>query len=328
MSRKILSISSLVTLMAGVGLAEVPKVAVDIAPVHSLVAQVMHGVGEPKLVIPSGASPHEYQLRPSEAETLQNAHIIFWVGENLTPWLEDAMATLSESASINELLKADGINLLPLREDALFETHDHDHSEHAKKDDHEDHDDHDHNKHAKKDDHEDHGHAAYDPHAWLSPEIAKNWLNLIASELSAADPDNAGTYFSNAASARKELEVLSDRINKMLNSVRDRNFIVFHDAYQYFENTFNITASGAISLSDASDPSPGRLAEIRDRILDEKVHCVLAEPQFNKGLVKAVVEGSSANTGVIDPLGSDLETGPSLYLNLIRNMANTLSECL
>ena len=141
------------------------------------------------------------------------------------------------------------------------------------------------------------------------------------------DPDNAGTYFSNAALGKQELDSLSAEINVLLDPVRDKKFVVFHDAYQYFEKDFNISASGAISLGDASTPSPSRLAEVRERVVNESVQCVLAEPQYKQGLVAAVVEGTEANTAVIDPLGAELEVGPTLYTELIRNLALNLSKC-
>ncbi|WP_299077187.1 zinc ABC transporter substrate-binding protein [uncultured Ruegeria sp.] len=383
MSRKLLPVSITTALLGSAAVADVPNVAVDIAPVHSLVAMVIEGVGTPDLIVPPGASPHEYNLRPSEAAALQNADLVFWLGEELTPWMTGAVETLADGATVTTLLDSDGTVLLDFREGALFEAHDHDddddhgdedhaghdshdhedehgdddhtdhdHEEHAKDkdhdhgddhskdeehahddghDDHADGDDHDHEKHAEHeggDDHDDHDHGAHDPHAWLSPENAGVWLNLIAAQLSSADPENAGAYFANAATAREEMDRLSAEVSAMLEPARGGSFIVFHDAYQYFENTFDFPASGAISLSDASDPSPARIAEVQSRIRDEGIDCVLAEPQFNQGIIATVLDGTKANTGVIDPLGSDLEPGPALYPQLIRNMAETLAGCL
>ena len=340
MSRKLLSVSVAGMLMGGTVMADVPNVAVDIAPVHSLVARVMDGVGAPSLIIPPGASPHEYSLRPSEASALQEANLVFWIGKDLTPWMEDAVATLAEDASVTTLLEVGEIRLLDFREGALFEAHDHDgehHDAHAEEDGH-GHDDHDHDQHdkvaeAEHDDHAHHDHAghdhdAHDPHAWLSPQNARIWLDVIAAELSAADPDNAGTYFANAAAAKTEMAVLSTEITEALDPVRNGRFIVFHDAYQYFETDFGLFASGAISIGDAADPSPSRIIEIQGRIRDEGIDCVLAEPQFDPGLVATVLEGTEARTGVIDPLGAALEPGPSLYPQLLRDMTTTLVECL
>jgi len=404
MSRKLLS-STAAALVLGTGAyADALSVAVDIAPLHSLVARVMNGVGSPELVIPAGASPHEHTLRPSEASALENADVVFWMGEDLTPWLEDAVETLAGDASVTALLDVDGTVLLDFRENALFEAHDHgDHNDHghedhaeakhddhdhddhghedhaeakhdehdhddhghedhaeAKHDDHDHddhghedhaeakHDDHDHDDHGHEDhaeakhddhDHDDHGHedhagheghahGAHDPHAWLSPDNAATWLNVIAAELSAVDPDNAGAYFANAAAGREEMETLKGEISATLAPFAGKRFIVFHDAYQYFETAFDFPASGAISLGDAADPSPARIAEIQARVRDEGVDCVLSEPQYNPGLVATVLDGTDAATGVLDPLGSSLEPGPELYPTLLRNLAGVLADCL
>jgi zinc transport system substrate-binding protein len=333
MSRKLLTLSLTATLMGGTAYADTPQVAVDIAPVHSLVARVMDGVGTPDLIVQPGASPHEYSLRPSEAAALQDADLVFWIGPDLTPWLTDTIETLAPDAAVTALLEADGTIKLEFREGALFEAHDHGNDEdHDEEDDHKDHDDHDeegHEGHADEEaGHDDHGHSAYDPHAWLSPQNAKTWLNVIAGELSAADPDNAGAYFANAAAGRAEIEALIGEVTATLNPVRDGQFVVFHDAYQYFEMDFDLPASGAISIGDASDPSPARIAEIQDRIAEQGIDCVLAEPQFNPGLVATVLDGTEAQTGILDPLGSDLEPGPALYPQLIRNLSTALAGCM
>ncbi|MDG1009016.1 MAG: zinc ABC transporter substrate-binding protein [Amylibacter sp.] len=309
MSRKLLILSLTTALSGGLASAEVPQVAVDIAPVHSLVTRVMDGVGAPNLVIQVGASPHEYNLRPSEAQALQDANLVFWIGSDLTPWLADAIQTLAPNAVTTALLESEGTIELEFRESALFEAHAHD--------------DHDEDKHA---DHDDHG--AHDPHAWLSPQNAKTWLNVIASKLSAADPKNAGIYFSNAAAGQTEIDALIAEVNATLEPVRGMNFIVFHDAYQYFENDFDFPASGAISIADASDPSPARIQEIQVRISNEGIDCVLAEPQFNPGLVATVMDGSEAKTGILDPLGAGLQPGAKLYPELIRNLSKALTNCL
>jgi len=336
MSRKLFTLSLTATLMGGTAYADTPQVAVDIAPVHSLVARVMDGVGTPDLIIQPGASPHEYGLRPSEAAALQNSDLVFWIGPDLTPWLTDTIETLAKDASVTTLLDLDGTVQLDFRESASFEVHDHD--DHDDQDDHDDHDDHDeHDEHDEHNDHDDHDvtaghdkhdHGDHDPHAWLSPKNSMTWLNVIAGQLSAVDPDNAGTYFANAAAGHKEIELLIGEVTATLDRVRGGSFIVFHDAYQYFEMDFNFPASGAISVSDASDPSPTRITEIRDRIAKQGIDCVLAEPQFNPDLIATVLDGTDAKMGILDPLGSDLEPGSSLYKKLIRNLSTALASCM
>ena len=326
MSKNFISLAAGMAMIGGVALSDTPKVAVDISPVHSLVSRVMLGVGTPDLIVQAGASPHGYTLRPSEAKALQDAQMVFWMGESLSPWMEGALDTLSRDATIITLLERDETILLEFREGALFEEHDHDDHGDEKHDDHK-HDDHGDEKHDDHEGHDDHGHGSHDPHAWLSPDNAKIWLNLIASQLSIADPENAGTYFANAAAGRVEIDALKAEVSSLLESIRGKKFIVFHDAYQYFEKTFDISASGAISLGDASKPSPARVAEIQGRIQEESIDCVLSEPQFNKGLVATVMAGSNAKTSVIDPLGVGLTPGPDLYSHLIRSMGKSLVDC-
>lgn len=293
--------------------AEVPLVAVDILPVHSLVAKVMEGLGSPDLIVQPGASPHGYSLRPSEAEALQRADIVFWVSESLSPWLEAPIASLAADAKSVELLEVEGTTELPFREGATFEKHSHEHEEHADED-------HDHE--------EDHDHHGHDPHAWLDPENARVWLDAIAADLSALDPEHADAYAANAAAGKADLAALINEISAKLESFRGTHFIVFHDAYQYFENRFDFSASGSIRLADATDPSPARIAEIRDKVAELKVACVFTEPQFNPGLVKTVFQDTDAKVGVLDPLGANLTAGPDLYPQLLRNLTDSLVSCL
>ncbi|WP_428239602.1 zinc ABC transporter substrate-binding protein [Gynuella sp.] len=289
-------------------LAAAPKVAVDIAPLHSLVSQVMDGVEAPSLLIQSGASPHQYSMRPSEAEALSEADIVFWVSEGLTPWLEKSLDTIAGSALKIEMLELEGTTQYDYREGATFEAHDH----------------HDH------EDHEEHGHhhEGHDPHAWLDPVNAKVWVKKIASVLSEKDPMNASVYQQNAAKTLAKLDELIASIKQQAEPLKGIHFIVFHDAYQYFEKRFGLSAAGAISLGDASDPSPARIAEIRDKAAQLGVTCVFTEPQFNAELVHSVFENTSVHTiGVMDPLGADIDTGVDHYGHLLNSMITSLSSC-
>ena len=260
--------------------------AVDIPPVYSLVAKVMEGVGTPDLIVQQGASPHGYSLRPAEAEALQNADVVFWVGEELEPWLERSIDSLAADTLSVQLMEAEGATELVSRSGATFEAHSHDDEE---GDDHEDHaaaeHDHDHGDHEDEDhdhDEHDHDHGGHDPHSWLDPQNAIVWLGVIAEDLSEVDPENADTYAKNAAEGKAQLEALVADVNGELKDF-STNFIVFHDAYQYFENRFGISAAGSIRLSDATDPSPARIAEIRDKVAELDITCAFAEPAVQSG---------------------------------------------
>lgn len=317
-------------LLATQASADVPNVSTDIAPVHSLVARVMQGVGEPTLLMQQGASPHGYSLRPSDAQALQNSDLLVWVGEDLTPWLEKAIESLAPDAHSLELLHSEGTNILNFRESPVLAGHG-DHGDHHDQDHDEKHDDH-HEKHEEK--HHDHGHDDHghdhdgaDPHAWLAPENAIVWLNAIAEELSEIDPANAEIYAMNAEVGATEISAAIDEVSALLAPYSDARFVVFHDAYQYFETSFDLTVTGAIQLSDAQAASAGRLTELRDEIKEHGVSCVFAEPQFNDSLVKSVApEGTK--TGILDPLATDIPLGSALYTTWLRGLANSVKDCL
>ena len=295
--------------------AEAPRVVTDIPPVHALAAQVMAGVGSPDLILQPGASPHGSSLRPSQAAALQSADVVIWIGPGLTPWLDGAVDALSPTSLVVTLTNVSGTLELPYRETALFAEEDHAHDE-----------DHD-GDHKHHNDH-DHDHGEFDPHAWLSPDNAALWLTAIAEALAQADPAQADLYRANAVDGVAQIDALRDQIAAQLAPVRGRGFVVFHDAYQYFEHTFGIPALGAISLSDATPPSPARLVEIRDGIAQSGARCVLAEPQFDPRLVATVAEGQPLKTGVLDPLGSAFAPGPDLYADMMRGLAQALADCL
>ncbi|MFC3700194.1 zinc ABC transporter substrate-binding protein [Reinekea marina] len=302
--------------------AVTPNVVTDIAPVHSLVTQVMEGVAKPTLLVKPEYTPHEYTMRPSEARALSKADAVFWIGEDLTPWLEKSLDTLTPSAVKVSLLEVEGTTLHAFREGATFEAHAHDdHEEHE----HEEHHDDEHEHH---DDHKEHHHEGNDPHAWLDPVNAQVWVREIALTLATIDPVNASTYQANADKTVVNLQNLITRNQAIVGESDLSNFIVFHDAYQYFEKRFDVSAAGAISISDASDPSPARVSEIRDTVAKLGVSCIFTEPQFNANLVKSVFNGTDVVTmGVMDPLGANLKPGKNQYAELINNLMTSLQQC-
>jgi len=288
-----------------------PEVVASIAPVHSLVARVMQGAGAPYLLLPPGASPHDYALRPSDAVALERAALVFWVGPRLVPWLTRPLTTLAAGARVVRLADIPGQTRLALREGAVFETHDHG-SEPAPEFTPE---------FTGEED-------ETDPHLWLDPMNAKLWLGAIAAALAEADPARRALYLANAEAARAELDALAAGIEARLAPVRGRPFVVFHDAFHYFESRFGIEAAGAVALGDARAPGPARIARIRDRIRALRAVCLFREPQFRSALVATVAEGTGVRVGVLDPLGASLPPGPDLYPDLLRGLAESLADCL
>ena len=311
------------------------KVVASIKPIHSLASHLMHGVAKPDLIVDGYASPHGFALKPSHAKMLQNADIVFWVGEDIENFLEKPLDSIAKKAEKIELLEIKGLNKLKFRERNIFDDHDdhgHDDHGHKKKDDHDDHDD-----HAKKEDghkeddhddhdgHEEHHHGEHDPHIWLDPINAKVILNEMVEHLIENDAKNASTYKSNLEKALKDIDKLTIEVMTDLN--QSTSSIVFHDAYQYFEKRFNVNVLGAFTVNTDVMPGAEQLAEIREVIEHDKVACIFSEPQFNPDIINAVAKDMDIKTGVLDPLGATLSPGKTLYFDLIKNMSKSFKGC-
>lgn len=299
-------------------LAEAPRVAVDIAPVHALVAQVMEGVGTPELIVPPGATPHSYTLRPAQVRSLSQADAVVWVGPGLTPWLGDPLDRLAGEASQLVLMDVPQVLKLKLREGSGFSGHPQDEAGQVVQGDERQ----DQSERADFAGNFDH---SLDPHAWLAPENAALWMLEISVVLGALDPDNALAYEANARKGAAALAGLNGEINAVLDPVRGRPYLVYHDEYQYFERSFDMPAAGALSGEDGQPVGAEQMAEMRDMVRDADVSCVLSEPQFAAGLT---ADFGAARTGVADPFGAALEPGPALYGDLLRGLATSLAACL
>ncbi len=315
---------------AALGVAEAeqpPAVVASILPIGSIAAAVMDGVAQPTVLLEPGASPHAYSLRPSQAQALNDADVIFWVGPDMEAFLTRPLDALGGDARQVELASLDGIELLPFREGALFEAHDDDHPHDDHDDDHgHDHghdDDHDHGH-----DHDDHADGEMDGHIWLSPANARAIADAMAATLGEIDAVNAERYTANAERFAGSLDAVESEIATILEPVRGRPFIVFHDAYRYFEEAFDMPAAGAIHLSPEVPPGAARVAEIQARIGELDVACVFAEPQFQPRVVQTVLEGSKAESGVLDPLGTEIALGPDGYPALLLSLARSVADCL
>ena len=442
-------------------------VVTSIKPVHSLVSGVMAGVSTPSVIIEGAGSPHTYSLKPSQAKQLQDAKLVFWMGDELETFLVGPIENIAKKATVVKLIDSHDLKKIKFREGGMFDDHGHDdhddHSDHDGHGDHAfewaglfdlkagsyrwsfakvdgnyadpamkmvilksadieaseemaekllesssfeirthddsisaakiayslnfdnsknvtdfnvkietdgkyafftehmpfefeanehffknesgidieplaqvpdaDHHDHDHEKHAKKehddhDGHDDHGHGEFDPHVWLDPVNAKAIVHEIEEALVKADPEHASRYKANAHKMMDQLDSLVAELSDQLEPVHEKGFIVFHDAYQYFEQRFDVAAIGSITVSPEVMPGAERVSELREKISDLSATCVFSEPQFEPKLVETLVDGTGARTGVLDPLGATLVKGPDLYFQLLRNMASSLRKCL
>lgn len=301
----------------GASSAEVPRVVASIRPIHSLVAGVMDGVGKPNLIVRGYGSPHTYQMRPSDAATLQMADIVFWVGEPLETFLRKPISVLPSSATVVELMKVSDLRLLRNRHGGRWEAGQGD--EVNEKD----------NKHQGngKDTRDVHNHS-FDAHVWLDVSNAKKMVEAIAQQLSAVDEINAAQYKANGAALTKRLEILEAELAEQLEPVKNVPYAAFHDAYHYLEKRYGLNAVGSITASPDRMPSVQRLAELRSKLNELDARCMFTEPQFESALVKTVIEGTDVEPVVLDPLGASFEPGPDAYFQMMEANATAMLRCL
>ncbi|MDC3022519.1 zinc ABC transporter substrate-binding protein ZnuA [Candidatus Pelagibacter sp.] len=312
----ILSILSFLTIFVPAN-AEI-KVVTSIKPIHSLASYLMDGVAKPDLIVDGYASPHGFALKPTHAKMLQEADLVFWVGEDLENFLEKPLKSIAKKAEKIELMEIKGLTKLKFRERNIFDEHGHKEDEHGHKED----------EHGHKEDehgHDEHAHGEHDPHIWLDPLNAKIILSEMAEHLIENDKKNEAKYKANLKKAHKDLDKLTKKVKSELN--KDFKSIVFHDAYQYFEKRFGINILGAFTVNTDVMPGAEQLAEIREIIEHDKVSCIFSEPQFNPDIIKAVAKDTNVATGVIDPLGATLNPGKNLYFDLIGNMSKSFKGC-
>ena len=299
----------IIFIIAGAALpaSAAPKVVASIMPLHSLASSLMKGIGVPTLLIPSNVSPHRFSLKPSQRKAIADADLVFWVGHGIEGRLSKLMS--SKRTRALSLIKSPGLQILKARSGGVWGSHDgHDHHDH-----------HGHGEHADN---------TKDMHIWLDPANARLMVQAMVRALSEADKKNQSLYEANGKKLLEDLKKLEDEITRALTPVKNKPFIVFHDAFQYFERRFGLNGAGALMVHSGHSPSAKRLFEVRKKILQAGVSCVFREPQFDGRLAESVVRGTSAKIGILDPLGSDIAPGPTGYSQLIRSNAKNLSGCL
>ena len=311
--------------------AETKGIITTIQPINALVSAVIGNTGKTISIIPAEQSPHDFKLKPSDVKVLQDGNLIFYVSNHLESSVTKVFKNLPKNIKIINLMEESDIDHLAIRDNEAWERHDHhghddhdDHDKHGKKDD--DHDDHD--KHGKKDDDHANHEKEDDVHIWLSPNNAIKIVKKVNKELNLYFPENSKIYDENASKFINKIKNLKEELVKELAPIKDKPFIVFHDAYQYFEKTFELNAVGSVALEGDIASSPKQISFIKEKIKESNASCVFQEPQFDTKLVKIVVEGTNAEIGTLDPLGVDITGDKDFYLQLLRNMSKSLKECL
>ncbi len=296
-------------------------IVASIKPVHSIVSAVMLGVGEPQLLIRGTSSPHTFSLRPSDAAVLEDASVVFWIGAGMESSLAGPIAALAGGARLVTLSQAPNLIRRPLRGGGAFENHAHRDHDHGEAED-------EHRGAGHDDDGLGHDEHVFDMHVWLDPHNADAMARMIADELSAVDPANAERYARNATILGQRLAALTEDIDALVAPARRQPFIMFHDAYRYFEDRFGLSAAGSVVVSLERTPGVRRVRALRERVRELGAVCVFSEPQFQPSLVRTIIEDTQARSGVLDPLGAGIESGPELYFTLLRKMAASFRTCL
>jgi zinc transport system substrate-binding protein len=284
------------------GQAEAPKVVASFKPIHSLVASVMQGVGEPYLLVKGSASPHTYAMTPSDAAALQDAAAVFWIGHDMEAFLEKSVDALGSRSKAVALEDTPGLTRLPLREGGTFDAHEEEGGAH------------------------DHG--GTDPHIWLDPDNAKLMVREIEKTLREIDPANAAAYADNAAKSLAGLDALTKELSATLSPVKDKPFITFHDAFQYFEKRFGMQAAGSVTINPDIAPGAERIAALQAKVQELGAVCVFSEPNFEPKIMNVIMEGTSAKTARLDPEASGIPEGPGLYTQSLREIAENMVQCL
>ena len=287
------------------------KVVVSIKPFHSLVSTVMQGVSEPALLLNGNNSPHTYSLRPSAAVKLQNADLVFWGGENLEGFLAKPIHSLAAGARVVSFEDTPGLILRPFRSVKEWQELDPESKN-----------DQDHVKKRKIN-----RLPGNDPHIWLDPLNAQKITQYLIQILSKFDPENSQTYHSNGKKTILRLSDLNIQLETKMSSVSSKPYIVFHDAYQYFEKRYQLNPIASVIVSSGPSTSVGRLIDIRKKIKIKKVLCIFTEPQFSPKLVQTVISGTAVKKGILDPIGTSISPGPEMYFTLLNNISHSISTC-
>ena len=301
--------------------AEKINAAASIRPLHSLLSLLMENIGEANLLLKGKASPHHYQLRPSEIKNIRKQNIIFWIGENVETSLIKPLAqtqNLSNPPILINMVETGKFRLLKTRDNDIDDDdHDAHKSEHDDDDAHDDHDDDDH-----------HGHGVNDSHIWTDPDNAEIMLKIMAKALIAADPANKILYRKNLKNALREMNNLEKQIRAKLKPSRKNNnpILLWHDGTQYFEQAFNIDNVAAIIQPNEDVPPSGKHLRTIINRFDAK-SCIITQPQFTDKVPPALKRQNYKIVRNIDPTGNHLPAGKDLYAAFLNHLADKFNAC-
>ncbi|BBL30396.1 zinc ABC transporter substrate-binding protein ZnuA [Pantoea ananatis] len=284
-------------------------IVASIKPVGFIASAIADGVTPVEVLLPDGASEHDYALRPSDVKRLQNADLVVWVGPEMEAFMTKSAASLPEKKNL-EIVQISGVKPLLLRGGEDDDHHDHDDAEH----------DHDEAHH--------HHHGEFNMHLWMSPEIAKKTAVAIHGKLLELMPQDKAKLDANLQHFEAELADTDKRIISQLAPVKDKGYFVFHDAYTYFEKHYGLSPTGHFTVNPEIQPGAQRLHQIRTQLVEKKAVCVFAEPQFRPAVIDAVARGTQVRKGTLDPLGTDISLGKDSYVKFLSQLSSQYETCL
>lgn len=297
---KSISYAVIALLTSPLALATPPKVLTTIKPLQLISQGITDGVSDTEVLLPAGASPHSHSMRPSDARKLHSADVIFWIGPDMESFLP---RVLPNSEKVKTLAMMD-IKDIKLRKSGTDEVHSHDHHHH------------------------DHDHGEFDPHIWLSTDNGRAMAQAIAETLSDMDKENAKRYRVNLEKMLAELDKTDQRNKKQLTGLNKKPFFVFHDAYGYLEDQYDLNVAGHFTLSPEQQPGARHLSTLRKTLKDSGKTCIFREPQFHPAYIDRITEGLPVKVGLLDPLGGNIEVKSDGFPKFINSLVDNIQDCL
>ncbi|PRJ58568.1 zinc ABC transporter substrate-binding protein ZnuA [Haemophilus influenzae] len=331
--KKLLKISAISAALLSTPMMANADVLTSVKPLGFIVSSIAEGVTGTQVLVPAGASPHDYNLKLSDIQKVKSADLVVWIGEDIDSFLDKPISQIERKKVITI---ADLADVKPLLSKAHHEhfhedgDHDHDHKHEHKHDHKHDHDhDHDHDhKHEHKHDHDHHEGLTTNWHVWYSPAISKIVAQKVADKLTAQFPDKKALIAQNLSDFNRTLAEQSEKITAQLANVKDKGFYVFHDAYGYFNDAYGLKQTGYFTINPLVAPGAKTLAHIKEEIDEHKVNCLFAEPQFTPKVIESLAQNTKVNVGQLDPIGDKVTLGKNSYATFLQSTADSYMKCL
>ncbi|MCF5859713.1 zinc ABC transporter substrate-binding protein ZnuA [Aeromonas veronii] len=289
------------------------EVLTTIKPLGFIAAAITDGVSEPKVLLPTGASPHDFSLRPSDIRNINSAGLVVWVGPELEGFMAKPLANHPHALALTQV---EGMPLFNYATQDSHDSHDHDDHDHAA---------HEHGDHDEG--HEGHHHEGVDPHIWLGPTQAKVIAKAIASELGKLDPANQARYDANLAAFDTKVDVKDKVIAGQMKAVNEKGYFVFHEAYGYWERHYGMSSKGHFTVSPERRPGAKTLVDIRKALEEKQASCIYAEPQFSPAVIESVARNTGAKVLLLDEVGEQVPLGPDGYPQFMQQLADAFAQC-